>query len=598
MAIRIYPELTVDEEMETLRLAGYTTGTLNDRMFTSLVDSGYFGTLSDMLNGTVSGITITADPVVTQSDQDPQGTATVSSSATSADSGFAIVSSEWVHSIDGDVQSNASPYTKTAGAGGVTYTLRLRQVCSATGLPNKTVYSNILTVDALSITAVVTPAMSALYNTQTVEDATNYATMVGTGNFTSNAGTISTVTITATGDAVAVTTPLTAGYDAGFDLDVEDSAGNIGYFTADTIEVEAMYAAEAISGGTIEFTAASTLPLDAVLIVPAVVVDSVDQLVTMGDIRDIMAGIAVGFLLPTITYVGAEVDLVPTDVLTGVNPVWGYSGSIPTPTLSWESDGTPIGGATSQTFTLTATEQGTDVTFVFDPDGVGAGVAIESAAVTIEAAAGGPVTGTLEWQGQSTSGSLVIATDLTGVATNEPLYIGIVMNSSGRYPTSVDIGGVTESTPLVEMGASVSQTPNCSWWKVLKPAGDTPNLTITQTVSTSDFAAFIYTADLAVTVSASLANEMSTSGPTLVMNTNTVTDELVLMIGGEDRGTGNVTLAGVTSGTRIDHLVATTFSANSGAHTATTDETPRTLSVGNTGGNTSNMGGAVIVLGA
>jgi hypothetical protein len=128
------------------------------------------------------------------------------------------------------------------------------------------------------------------------------------------------------------------------------------------------------------------------------------------------------------------------------------------------------------------------------------------------------------------------------------------------------------------------------------PADDTPDIVITPNVGAENFVVYIFTVSAAASVAESLANEPSSGVQNMTMDRNTLTDELVLMIGGEYRGSGEITLAGVTAETAIEHTGDTDFSANAGAHTCTTDETPRTLTVGNDTGKTTNMGGAVIVL--
>ena len=208
-------------------------------------------------------ITITAAPLIAQTDTDPQGTATVTSGATSADPGFAIVSSEWVHSVLGDVQSDALAYTKPVDAA---YTLRLRQEVSATDLPNRTVYSNTLTVDALLFTAVVTPVISSLDHGTTLSVVPDYDdTYILPDNYLSNAGTVVSVADTYQGtfggDELAV---LAAGETAGFTFTPLDSAGNSAAFVAAPVTVAATVAGAPTSlsatAGNTEIDLAWTAP--------------------------------------------------------------------------------------------------------------------------------------------------------------------------------------------------------------------------------------------------------------------------------------------------------------------------------------------------
>jgi hypothetical protein len=224
---------------------------------------------------------------------------------------------------------------------------------------------------------------------------------------------------------------------------------------------------------------------------------------------------------------------------------------------------------------------------------------VSSASGFTTASASSTVTATLQDQVENVSQAATASLDLAGVATSTPLYVGIVYLSSTRYPTAVDIGG-NSGTAIVEQAGAGAESPDVSWWVVNKPASDTPTLTLTANVSMTDWMAFVYTVDVASTVVALesfVADQGGAASASLDMSTDVVTDQCILLLGGESRGTGEVVLNGVTSGTRIIHAGNTAVSGNSGTHTATTDESPRTMSITLDGAqNTDTMSGAVIVL--
>ena len=140
-------------------------------------------------------------------------------------------------------------------------------------------------------------------------------------------------------------------------------------------------------GNQFEITYVSADPADGDVLVPVLTIDSVAYpTTTYGDLRAIVAGTPEMLGTVSITFDGDVGDLTVDDVLTGNEGPVLYSGSAPTVVRTWESDDVDIGGATATTFTLTASEQGTDVEFLSKP---GTGTELVSAAVSIPAGAGG-----------------------------------------------------------------------------------------------------------------------------------------------------------------------------------------------------------------
>lgn len=266
-----------------------------------------------------------------------------------------------------------TPTTVTADA---TYTLRGTDEYGRTTDDTFT-----LEIAAISITATTAPVLEAMYNTQVLNTLAQHATIISTGNYSSNVGTISTVEYLIDGVAADPTDPVATG--EAITIRVTDSAANTQTWEIDA-SVEAMYTATTPTATTIQITSVSSLPDGAVVAVPAIDLGDGATGWTIGQLRAVAAGTPLADGVPTVTYSGLEADLDVDDVLTGVDPGFAYTGTVPTITRHWESDNVDISGATGQTFTITADEQDTDVTFLFKP---GSGAEVESAAVSVPEAA-------------------------------------------------------------------------------------------------------------------------------------------------------------------------------------------------------------------
>ena len=82
------------------------------------------------------------------------------------------------------------------------------------------------------ITAILTPAISALYEGQTLAEMADYATMTSPANFVTSSGAIDTVTVTFQGNASNAATPLYETETAGFTITVKDTTGSSTTFVA------------------------------------------------------------------------------------------------------------------------------------------------------------------------------------------------------------------------------------------------------------------------------------------------------------------------------------------------------------------------------
>lgn len=132
----------------------------------------------------------------------------------------------------------------------------------------------------ISILAQTLPTMSALYDGQTVQDVTDYSTMIDPANFETQAS-VQTVTVDFTGDAVAADDALVAGETAGFVVTVTDTAGDVHVFNAGTTVVQ--YQVHVTS------TAGNEALLDINPLVPdmldiAVTIDTTDYTRTVGEL--------------------------------------------------------------------------------------------------------------------------------------------------------------------------------------------------------------------------------------------------------------------------------------------------------------------------
>lgn len=137
-----------------------------------------------------------------------------------------------------------------------------------------------------SIEAVVTPATSVLTVGEALEDTTNWATFLNTSNYTSGAGTISSVVVNYTGDGANATDAFTDGESNVFTITVTDSAANERVFTttartviyaaAPTFSVQPSFTSDPVIGDTITFSEGTAGP-GATLSITTLTLDDVDK---------------------------------------------------------------------------------------------------------------------------------------------------------------------------------------------------------------------------------------------------------------------------------------------------------------------------------
>lgn len=117
---------------------------------------------------------------------------------------------------------------------------------------------------------------------------------------------------------------------------------------------------------------------------------------------------------------------------------------------AWESDNVTIPGATTNTFTITASEQGTDVTYLPTATDGAASTQAESAPLAIPGGGPDPLVATIVYTQDIPASSATITVpvaDLNAMVadTNDPLFIvfGAIDGANGRTIVSVVSTGVT-----------------------------------------------------------------------------------------------------------------------------------------------------------
>jgi len=332
-------------------------------------------------------------------------------------------------------------------------------------------------------------------------------------------------------------------------------------------------------GNQFEITYISTDPADEDVLQPVLTINAVAYpAVTYGDLRAIVAGTPEMLGTVSITFDGDVGDLTVDDVLTGNEGPVLYSGSAPTPARTWEADNIPIGGATATTFTLTASEQGTAVTFVSDPDSGGAGVAVESAAVNIPAGAGASASlvkkGSAYEDNDNLGTDKAIATVLAATGGEYFIAIGYGTNGSGIIST-VDIGG-TSATLVTSSYATGAATSKAAWYRI--PALTTTNGNLNVALDTGQwrgFSAVIYEGTDVTSYSAVTASDASYGAMDGSINTATGGHVAAVATLQDEGTTGGIAWAGITQNEETPSQ-STRLMVHADA-SVTTGETPRTI---------------------
>lgn len=234
------------------------------------------------------------------------------------------------------------------------------------------------------ITATSTPTGLMFEGDNAQDDLDNFSTFNSTGNYSSTAGTISTVDYQING--VSAADDATVSEDDVPRFLVTDSEGNTRAFTISTVEY--LVNVDTVGTNEVELDVNPNAPdakiLGDIVIDVGSAYDATYTGITAGDLRNAPynfgASNAAG--LPTISGTTGLGDTLTVDEGLWSTP----DGTTLTFSYQWQSDGVDISGATSSTFDITASEQGTDVTCeVTGSDGAESTVA-ETAATSIPSA--------------------------------------------------------------------------------------------------------------------------------------------------------------------------------------------------------------------
>jgi hypothetical protein len=252
-------------------------------------------------------------------------------------------------------------------------------------------------------------------------------------------------------------------------------------------------------------------------------------------------------------------------------------------TYAWYYDGVAIGGATSKTHTLTSgqTDQDriecrTEVTYGTD-----------SVAALAEYAAGGITKTFIDKSANAYIDANPLTVDLTSVATNDELYIGITLatgagNSTGQISAAVDLEGTTMTQ---KVAAAVAGRSKCYIYRVTCPAAASGNATADINFTTGpakDGVAWVYKVTGTITTeTTAIDNDFYPS--TLVGDVNTVAGGVVLAFCAAEDDAGN-TISNIITWTGVTQDSTTTTAAENNEHECASfdvvsTETPRTVSV-------------------
>lgn len=402
------------------------------------------------------------------------------------------------------------------------------------------------------ITATVAPSASAMYHSQVLSTLSDHSTNTNTGNYASVGETISTASYQTQEGGVGAWTNRAAGYAVqegqAVRVLVTDSAANEQAYPIEAA-VEAMYSASAVVGNKIEVTL-SALPADGATLLPSIVVTGTYAAtysgITAGDLRDIYNwGDANSAGLPTIS---GSTGL--GDTLTADPGLWSSPNGTPTYTFQWQADtlgnGTfvNIGGATSATYDIAASEQGDDVRCVVTGDDGTDTLAVNTAATSVPAAASSfDVTqvGGLQTSSSNTA-TPSISVDRTGYADGS-IVLGIF--GRGARPTGATLGGNAMTDEGYSGGNAGGRVTVFSY---ALQSGDTGSLTMEMTLSSprTDHQWGVWIIENGV-IDEVLANNNSGGSPAALSPTPTdATNKILGIMMGRTMGAGNASWTGPT----------------------------------------------------
>jgi hypothetical protein len=239
------------------------------------------------------------------------------------------------------------------------------------------------------------------------------------------------------------------------------------------------------------------------------------------------------------------------------------------------------------------TGDGTEDTEIFARDVVGA-VTVDSDPIPVVAAAGVSDPVLLDTK---TIASLVGSThtfasvDMSGAAVGDPIYFLVGFGGATATILSASMAGTTISTVRLEN----TTNRRVAIFKGARPAASSADFAVLMSGS-SGIAGEALAVYKVVGANTDTVNSGQTSTNPVTFGVNTQIDDICL--GGfiETRGTGSITLTGLSNTTTTTTTDDATFDFVTGWHRATTAETPRTFT-GTMVGN-GNAAGAVTVIAA
>lgn len=318
------------------------------------------------------------------------------------------------------------------------------------------------TVSTGEITALIAPALSALYEGQRIADVTGYAEMIAETNFSSTEGSIQSAVVSFTGDVVSDGAPLLEDQIAGYTVLVADSEGNIGTFDAGSTRVEYKARVTTTSANEANIEINPLVPdsetVD-VTIAGGTAYDGIYNMLPVGELRNNAFNFPGTVLLST-------TGMLPGRVVNVDLGLWTTPSDSLALTQQWRRDGVGIAGATEPTYTLVTADEGATLTcYVTGDDGVNTPVNVDSASLVIPSSTGeAPIF--LEGGAVSVISDVgTIPISLGSTVAGDELYIMALSadssSTSSNRITSVSVDSVNQTLQANSIGDCRVQGAAC-----------------------------------------------------------------------------------------------------------------------------------------